>query len=457
MKAFFRKTTVFMLLAVMIFTFAACSTNQSSGGNEGNTQSEKSNDANPSNDETSSQQENVTLHFRHTWITEHEEKVKEIFDDIIADFEAEHDNINIEVETIDQETHRQQKLKAEMVSGNPPEIFVLWGGAELEPYVKANRMLDLTSFLEEEGLKDQFTNLEMFTFDDKVYGLPLNGYAEGIYYNKEIFSEVGVEVPTTFQELLNAVQKLKEAGYVPMALANKDKWPGGMIWQFFLNRYSGYEHAKNLAIGEGTWDTPEVRSATEAFIQLVDEGAFPEGANGLPYEQQGSMFLNEEAAMVLTGSWDAERFESDPDFAQKVGFFNFPSIEGGNGDQTSICAGFSFGLGFSANMTDAQKEAAYAFIKAVYNEEIQQRYVYEAKRVPSMKIEFDTSKIGPVFGQVLSTLQESTSTWLAYDGVFPPSVTQAYFGAIQSILQGTTVDEVIEQMENAQKEFVSSQ
>lgn len=84
-------------------------------------------------------------------------------------------------------------------------------------------MLDLNDFLEESGLKDQFTNLEMFTFNDSVYGLPLNGYVEGIFYNKEIFEQAGVEVPETFDDLVQAVEKLKAAGYTPMALANKDQ------------------------------------------------------------------------------------------------------------------------------------------------------------------------------------------------------------------------------------------
>lgn len=226
-----------------------------------------------------------------------------------------------------------------------------------------------------------------------------------------------------------------------------------MIWHYFLQRYGGYDHALQLKEGNASWDTPEYRQATEAFIRLVEAGAFPEGANGLPYEQQGTLFMNEEAAMVLTGSWDVERFEENPEFAKKVGFFNFPTVEGGKGDQTSICAGFSFGLGFSNGMSEAQKEAAYEFIKAVYNEEVQQRYVYEAKRVPSMKIEVDSSKTGPIFGDMLGDLQNATSTWLAYDGVLPSSVTQAYFNTIQMILQGTTVDQVIKQMEEAQNQF----
>lgn len=119
MKAFIPRTMALLFAMVMVLALAACgeSASPENGGSSAQNGGEAQNNG---GEGSGSNGETVTLNFRHTWITEHEEKVKEIFEDIVNEFEQEHQNINIEMEGIDQETHRQQKLKAEMVAGNPP-------------------------------------------------------------------------------------------------------------------------------------------------------------------------------------------------------------------------------------------------------------------------------------------------------------------------------------------------
>ncbi|WP_078552459.1 extracellular solute-binding protein [Bacillus alkalicellulosilyticus] len=436
----------FILSLAFLFFVVACS---NSTTNE-----------NPSNEEnkpdetevTETTDEKVSLSFRHIWVAEHEQVVKEIYDEVLADFQAAHPNINIETEGMDQETHREQKLKAEMVAGNPPDLFVMWGGSELDPYINAERMLDLTDFLEETGLKEKFVSLEAFTKDGRVYGLPLEGFGEGIYYNKEIFEEVGVNPPETIDDLIEISKKIKDAGYTPISLANQDKWPGGMIWQFFLDRYAGHVVA-DIIEGKGSWENPEYIEATEKFIELISAGGFTEGANGLPYDQQSSAFINGDAAMVLTGSWEAELFDSNAEFADKVGFMNFPKAEGSSVDQERIVAGYSFGIGLSSNLEGAKKEAAVQLLETMLSEEVQQRIVYEAKRVPALKLTVDPLEAGVVFSKVLNTINEASETYMAYDNIIQPSVRQAYFNNIQSMLNGNiTAEDALKNMQQVQNE-----
>ena len=47
-----------------------------------------------------------------------------------------------------------------------------------------------------------------------------------IFYNTEIFNKLNLEVPATWEELDAVCASLKDAGYVPFALGNKNKWPG---------------------------------------------------------------------------------------------------------------------------------------------------------------------------------------------------------------------------------------
>src|SRR5690606_11870358 len=129
----------------------------------------------------------VTVTFRHFWIQEYNVPVRNIMQEIVDEFEAEYPQYKIQFEEIDQSIHREQKLKSEMVTGTQPDLIALFGGAEIEPYVRANRLLDLTDWLKEKGLDQRFKDLSLWTFNDGIYGLPFEGNAEPLFYNKEIF------------------------------------------------------------------------------------------------------------------------------------------------------------------------------------------------------------------------------------------------------------------------------
>ena len=135
---------------------------------------------------------------------------------------------------MDQTIHREQKLKSEMVTGNPPDIIALFGGAEIEPYVHAERLVDLSGFLQENGLEQSFKDLSLWTFDGGVYGLPLEGHAEPLFYNRDLFERFGLEPPRTFPELMKITETFNQNGIVPFALGNDELWQGAVYYHYFL-------------------------------------------------------------------------------------------------------------------------------------------------------------------------------------------------------------------------------
>lgn len=64
-----------------------------------------------------------------------------------------------------------------------------------------------------------------FEIDGNIYGLPMYGFNEFVYYRKSVFNELGLEIPTTWGEFTALSAKIKENGiYIPMALGAKDSW-----------------------------------------------------------------------------------------------------------------------------------------------------------------------------------------------------------------------------------------
>ncbi|WP_237179103.1 extracellular solute-binding protein [Paenibacillus sp. MMS18-CY102] len=423
------------LIAVMLLTSTMFLSACGSSDKEETKTPDKSTETPTTTDTPTETKKDVTLKLRHTQIKETSKVRLKIFQDVVAKTEQENPGLKIEMEGIDEVVNRDQKLKAEMAAGNPPDVFEVFGGADLNLYVKAGRMLDLTPIIEELGIKDKFASLDEFTVDGKVYGLPFGGYSEAIFYNKKMFADLGIAVPTTWDELIAAADKVKGAGFTPFALAAKDAWVNGMLWNSVMERHVGMDGLNKVVTGETKWTDPDFIKGFEAYATLVNNDYFTKGALGLPYADQGAKFLKGEAAMLFTGSWDANRFTSDEagDLKGNIGYFAFPSVAGGKGNQTSINASYSNGFGFSANLSEDQVAMAKAFIKNFFTEEVQKRTLVEDKLLPSMKLS-DLSGVDPLISEVLTVMGNASNSWKAFDAIVQPSVTADIGVGLQELI-----------------------
>ncbi|MFD0586423.1 extracellular solute-binding protein [Paenibacillus sp. GCM10027627] len=405
-----------------------------------------------SSEEEDKEYREVILSLRHTQIKETSQTRLRVLEDVVAKTIAENKGLTIKLEGIDEIVNRDTKLKQEMAAGNPPDIFEVFGGADLKLYVKANRMLDLTPILKELGLSDKFISLAEFTIDGKVYGIPYGGYSEGVFYNKRIFKDLGLSIPTTWEELMATAQRIKEAGYVPFGLAAKDAWVTGMMWNTIMERYVGIDAFNKLVTGETKWTDAEFVQGFKAYSEIVSKDYFTRGALGLEDSAHSLQLLRGQAAMVYTGTWDANHFTSMDAGGLKgqIGFFAFPSIPGGKGDQRSINASYSNGIGFSSNLTDEQVVVVKEFISNFFNEEVQKRSLIEDKLLPSMKLS-DLSDIDPLMTEVLTVMAQASSSWPAFDAIVQPSVTGEIGVGLQELIGNlSTPEKVAKKIQAAQ-------
>ncbi|MFI2857805.1 ABC transporter substrate-binding protein [Paenibacillus sp. JSM ZJ436] len=402
------------------------------------------------------QGEKITLTFRHFWNKEHDRQVLDIVTEVISSYQAEHPNIKINFEGMDQTIHREQKLKSEMVTGTPPDMFVLFGGAEIEPYARAGRLMDLSEFVQSRGLNGEFTSLSLWTFDGKIFGLPIEGHAEPLYYNRDLFQRLGLQPPRTLAQLNEIIEKLLKRDVIPFALGNEDRWPAAIFAHYFMDRYAGAALIERLARGdEGVrFDNELYLSAFQHFQSWIEQGAFGPSPNTSSTEEAIALFTGGQAAMYLNGNWDINLFQSeeDPDFQQKVGVIPFPSLR--NSEPRSMAGGYTIGIGLSSELVDPEKQAALGLMEALYTEDVQARIVYEGRRIPSMKIPFDPERTGPVFAQVIDLLEQSPASFLAYDNVISPEVKTSFLEVIEDLISGkTSAGAALEQIEQSSRAY----
>lgn len=403
------------------------------------------------------QTEKITLTFRHFWIKEHDRQMLNIFEDVVESYQASHPNVKINFEGMDQTVHREQKLKSEMVTGTPPDMFVLFGGAEIEPYVRSNRLMDLTEFVQENGLGNEFQDLQLWTFDNHVYGLPIEGNAEPLYYNKLVFEKLGINPPRTLNELDSAIKILKNYGYTPFALGNEERWPAAIYVHYLMDRYAGPMLIQQLAQGEPdkSFNNIAYLQAFRHFKKWVREGAFTSPANDLSTEEAIDSFTSGRAAMYLNGNWDINLFHSKKeteDFQNQVGVIPFPSLRA---DQPrSMAGGYTIGIGLSSTLEGSKREVALELLKMFYTQEVQSRVVYEGLRIPSMKITFDSEQTGPVFTQVVKLMEGSKQSFVPYDNALSPEVSKTFLKVIEGmILDQTSPKEALEQIQQTSDQY----
>ncbi|WP_340024638.1 extracellular solute-binding protein [Paenibacillus sp. FSL K6-1096] len=387
---------------------------------------------------------------RHTQVGADKQKRLAILEDVVGKVQTDVPGLTFKLDGVDSDVNRKEKLRGEMAAGNPPEIFDLFGSPDSKIYAKEGKLLDLTPILDELGIKDKFANLDPFTYEGKIYGLPIGGSGEGFFYNKEYYTSKGWKAPTTFAELEQQLADIKADGKVPMAGASKAGWVPLMLANHLWSRYAGPDVTAKFATGEAKWNDPNVVKGFAKYKEWVDKGYFKKGELGFEYAEYTTQFTSGEAILMYDGTWKSSVFkagQSGEGLIGKVGFFNIPPVEGGVGDQTSLMRDVNNGYGFSAAAGEDERKlaAVKSFIKNMFNEDMQLRGLVEDGVLPAMKIDQDVLNkniTDDLMSEIVAVLNSSKSSFPAFDSLVQADVTTEISNIqIQSLIGGQTTPE----------------
>lgn len=251
-------------------------------------------------------------------------------------------------------------LRTQLEGGTGPDLFYLRSYATSRQLFEEGFLAPLDDL---PGLMENFTaeaRAPWATDDGLPYGVPFIAVSHGIYYNQNLFTVLGLDIPYTWEELLTTAQAIKDAGYEPFANASGDEWTIAEI--VFMNLaptfIGGYEGRQAYLSGERCFNDP---NAVAAFQAVADIAPFlPAGQEALTYYDSQQLFLLGDAAMWMGGSWDIPFFESqEPYFEWSV--FAVPAPEGQ--EQGFVTFHMDAGMGLNAAAPDANKEAARKFLE----------------------------------------------------------------------------------------------
>jgi raffinose/stachyose/melibiose transport system substrate-binding protein len=233
-------------------------------------------------------------------------------------------NVEVEFEPGGGGDDMANKLKTYNASGDMPDIF--WDDASIfTPIYSAGNIMDLTPYITKDGFLNKYAVPDALKHTDgKIYSLSSGSdtyFTPVIFYHKDMFEQAGVQVPKTFDELIEASKKLKSKGMVPAVTPGKGGW-GPQLYMLQQMIQTGDPQAMADLINNKTdFNNPSVKAGVSRIEQLAKEGVFPEGIANLDYGPAKEMFTSKKAAMYWMFTWELPNLASD----DTVDFFPFPS------------------------------------------------------------------------------------------------------------------------------------
>ncbi|GAB6929296.1 extracellular solute-binding protein [Paenibacillus sp. JCM 10914] len=414
---FNKKWTVLLLTLCVALIAAGCGSGNSGGGASGGSDGDK-----------------VTVNFMHLWPAGVSAGQNKIVNQIIEEYQNENPNVTIKQEVLDNEQYKN-KLKVLSASNELPDVGVTWAAGFLKPYVEGNLFAPVDDLLDGE-LNGKFVagTTEAYAIENKTYALPLEFNIAPVYYNKAIFEQYNLEVPQTYEQFKAVVKTLSDNGMAPIALGNKDRWTGSLWYMYLADRMGGQEALANAISGSGSFTEESLVNAAGEIQSLVDGNAFVKGFNGLSNEEAKSEFLNEKAAMYMMGTWELPNFttneEIPQEFRDNVGFFKFPTVEGGQGDINSWVGGPGVGLFISEG--SQVKEESKKFVEYFVTKWGEQS-VTGAGVIPATKVDTSTLELPQLYIDLFDEMNQASSITLFADVQMEANAAETHLNMIQAL------------------------
>jgi len=372
----------------------------------------------------------------------------------VKEFNKANPNIEVTYETYETEAFKA-KTAASIVAGTMPDIFKLNPGAIAFKYYTEGKVLaiedlyDVSPYMP--GIK------EGCSFNGKMIFHPLYMVPFAIYYNKAQFAEAGIDLqkwadPTqpTWDEFIVACDKLKDAGFTPIAIGNASNWPF-LAWVWILqNRFGGTKELIDAVSGVGSYTSPGFIKAAEVAQRFAQSGYFPKGFSSIGGNSMYILLTQGNGAMFYFGTWVIGTIKDNAPPGFEYGVFKFPSFPDGNPDsQRDI---YSVLTAFAVSSTTKHPEAVAKFLQPLTTSyDVMLSYIKEASVIPAINGILEMAKtagVDPVMLTVAQHFAEAKHGFGAWDWVLPAPVAEEMLNMSQPLSMGTiTPKEFCERLE----------
>ncbi|EQB37978.1 hypothetical protein M948_05260 [Virgibacillus sp. CM-4] len=269
-----------MIMSIFLLLLAAC-------GDDGGNESSGGNDAEAKED----------VELRVVTTMAGTDPAGEVFETLLEEFKKENPHVSIvnESQSADAGTIRT-KINTDFTSNNEPDLMFYFNTVDAEGIIDAGKVVNLE---EAEGvdLSGYGEMLEQQRYEDgNLYAAPQTGFYEGLFVNKKLFEEHGVDLPTTWEKYEEAIKQFSETDIIPVAASTEDSYY--VVEHYALAAGGAENYNATLADKNAAW-----AEGLDNIGKHAEMGAFPEDAGTIDLAMASNLFHQEQAAMLYEGSW----------------------------------------------------------------------------------------------------------------------------------------------------------
>lgn len=341
----------------------------------------------------------------------------------------------------------------------PPDILETNAGyVLLGPLVKAGLVQPLDKFASTFGWNTRFSApvLNEFRFSSdgstwgsqNLYAVPPAASFVGLFYNTTLLDQLGIQVPTTWEQFSSSLAAAKKAGIVPIAAGIQDGWPAVQMFTTSQNLITPTDQINNFEfhVPGATFNTPENLKAAQAALQLVTDGDYSSGFQGMTAQAAIDQFNAGKALYYIQGTYFGGSIYKV--LGDKAGMTLVPPMSGG---PLSVTGGP--GLAWAIASKSPNADAAACYIDWRTGQHASDLYAAEGG-LPAMNYTYTgtsayTKSVFAAWAQA-----NATNALVPYLDFATPNLLTVLTSTIQELLGSKiTPDQFVQQVQQAYAQF----
>lgn len=350
--------------------------------------------------------------------------------------------VDVATEVVD-ENWKQGVLES-FRNGTEPDVVNFFIGADANELIQNNKLVTISEIRKE--FPDYASNMKeslmpVSTYDGRQYAVSVFGYWEGLFVNKKVLEDCGIEMPGadyTWDQFLADCRVIREHGYTPIACSLK-QIPHYWFEYCVFNNGTVASHAKLPASISDEIAKNWIEGLND-IKALYDEGFFPKNTNEVDDDTTSLMILEDKAAFFLEGSWKVGWFQDkSAELGVDVDKFSvtyFPSK--GARKPTDAVGGFSMGYSITRKAWEdpAKRKACVDFITAMTTDEVSSTFGELTVTALKNGVIPSGAKLNLLAQSTVEMTKGCTAMVPAVQDLLPPTARDALLKDIPNIVTG---------------------
>lgn len=373
------------------------------------------------------------------------------YKDAVAAFEKE-TGVKINDSSANADETFKARVEADFQSGSEPDVLFFFNGADANSFIEEGKVVSIEDIRKEYPDYASNMNDDLIApslVDGKKYAVPVNGFWEGMFCNTAVLEAAGVEVPGadyTWQQFEEDCQKIKNAGYVPIAAALGEiphYW-----WEYCIFNHTTPATHLNVPANIEEGNGPAWVQGMEDIQSLYEKGFFPENTLSAKDGETFELFMADKAAFLIDGSWKvggiASACQSDPEDpatldADKLDKFTVTYVPT-NGDRkaTDLIGGLSMGYYITQKAweDEAVRDAAVKFVSYMTEDARVSQFAQHTASALKKAPEVDPAKFNSLQIKAIDMMAGVSSLTGAVQDIFNGQCRVSTFDGMPMIVTG---------------------